>query len=39
MVGSEWEPSVDPGCVEERKQLSLSSVEVRGTYKLIVIRE
>jgi len=37
MVGGEWESNVDPGCVEERKQISSCPVEVRGTYKLVVI--
>jgi len=37
MIGGEQEPSVDPGCVEERKQLHRCSVEIRRTYKLIVV--
>jgi len=37
IIGGEREPSVDPGCVEERKQLRRCSVEIRRTYKLIVV--
>jgi len=37
MIGREREPSVDPGCIEERKQLRRCSVKIRRTYNLIVI--
>jgi len=37
MIGGEREPSVDPGCIEERKQLRRCSVEIRRTYTLIVV--
>ena len=37
MIQGEREPSVDPGCVEESKQLRRCSVEIRRTYKLIVV--
>jgi len=39
MVAGERAPSVDPGCVEARQQVSRCSVELRGTYKLVVIGE
>ena len=37
IIGGEREPSVDPGCIEERKPLRRCSVEIRRTYKLIVV--
>jgi len=37
MIRGEQEPSVDSGCIEERKQLRRCSVETRSTYKLIVV--
>jgi len=37
MIGGEREPSVDPGCIEERKQLRRCSVKIRRTYKLIAV--
>jgi len=36
MIGGEGEPSVDPVCIEERKELRRCPVEMRRTYKLIV---
>jgi len=35
MIGGERESSVDPGCIEERKQLRRCSVQIRRTSKLI----
>jgi len=35
MIGGEREPSVDPGCTEEKKQLCRCSVAIRRSYKLI----
>jgi len=37
MISCEREPSVDPGCVEQRKQISSCRVKVTGAYQLVVI--
>ena len=37
MIRGEREPSLDSGCIEERKQLCRCSVKIRRTYKLIVV--
>ena len=39
MIGGEREPSVDPGCIEERKQLRRCSIKIMRTYKLIMVRK
>jgi len=39
VIGGEREPSVDPGWVEERKQLRRCFVKIGRTYKLIVLGE
>jgi len=37
MIAGEREPSVDPGCMEEKKLLRRCSFEIRRTYNLIVV--
>jgi len=37
MIGSKREPSIDPGGIEDGKQLRRCSVEIWRTYKLIVV--
>ena len=37
MIRGERVPSVDPGCIEERKQQRRCSVKIRRTNKLIIV--
>jgi len=39
MIRGEQVPSVNPGCIEERKQLRRCSVKIRRTNKLIVVEK
>jgi len=39
MVGGGRGPCADPGCVEERKQLSRCPVTIGRTYELVVVGE